>query len=281
MNKIHTLIRTQYHTLSDPQKHIADLFLENSKELLSYRLSDVAELAQTSDTTVMRFLQKIGFSSFRIFRSTLAQELLGDDPKEKKARIHMSDSLDEARNKLIHRTTDALLDLENSLDLEAIEILAEKISTASRVLILSTGASAPVGLDFFNKIIKLGLPVIRTEDPLIMRLASNALDEDSLLLCIHHSGEGKNLIEALKKAKARGAFVASLTSFTQSSLASLSDLTLSSSTYDSPTQNYAMVSRIVQLTVLDIVYVALLKCLGERGKEMLQRFTSVVQEERL
>ena len=67
-----TTIRTRYHTLSDVQKSIADYVLANSSEVMLHSISDIAARCSTSETTIMRFIRKLGYKSYQVFRVQIA-----------------------------------------------------------------------------------------------------------------------------------------------------------------------------------------------------------------
>jgi len=74
MKTIFSHIRTRYHILSPTQKRIADFVLSNSDGVFLLSLSQLAEKCDTSETTILRFLHKLGFDSYQVFRVRIAQD---------------------------------------------------------------------------------------------------------------------------------------------------------------------------------------------------------------
>ncbi len=66
-------IRTNYHRLSPAQKGIADYVLANTKEVVYLTITDLAEKCSVSETTILRFLNKINLTSYQVFRVGIAQ----------------------------------------------------------------------------------------------------------------------------------------------------------------------------------------------------------------
>lgn len=65
MQSLFTDIRTKYNTLSPAQKHIADFVLNHFEQVILLSISDLAEQCGTSETTIVRFLRKLGLIRIR------------------------------------------------------------------------------------------------------------------------------------------------------------------------------------------------------------------------
>lgn len=61
-------IRTKYNLLSKTQKTIADYILDNPDGTILLSITELANNCSTSETTVMRFLKKLDYDSYQIFR---------------------------------------------------------------------------------------------------------------------------------------------------------------------------------------------------------------------
>ena len=70
-----TEIRTKYNTFSAAQKIIANYVLENSEKVILLTISDLAAACNTSETTILRFLHKLGYNSYQVFRVKMAQDV--------------------------------------------------------------------------------------------------------------------------------------------------------------------------------------------------------------
>lgn len=66
MDNLFSHIRTRCNTLSPAQKQIADFVLTHSEQVILLSLADLADQCSTSETTILRFLRKIGFDSYQI-----------------------------------------------------------------------------------------------------------------------------------------------------------------------------------------------------------------------
>ena len=118
-------------------------------------------------------------------------------------------------------------DLTSQVNSEkSIEIVADKISKAKKVEIYGIFRSAAVAMDFYFQLIELGVPATFVNDVLTCAISASTLDENSLVIAISSSGRTKDVIDAVKNAKEKGASVACITSNKNSPLAKISDYTL-------------------------------------------------------
>ena len=62
-----------------------------------------------------------------------------------------------------------------------------------------------------------------------------------------------------------------ITSYLNSDLAKVSDVALFSSTYDFEYYTDAMVSRLIQLVILDMIFISVSLKMGEEGKNMIEK----------
>ena len=101
MNTILTTIRTKYNTLSKTQKVIADFILQNASRIPLLSITEVARACNTSETTVMRFLKKLDYNSYQVFRVNIAQETTDDPSTSINDELSRHDNLETIKHKII------------------------------------------------------------------------------------------------------------------------------------------------------------------------------------
>ncbi|CAM5257080.1 MurR/RpiR family transcriptional regulator OS=Lysinibacillus sphaericus OX=1421 GN=LS41612_08185 PE=4 SV=1 [Lysinibacillus sphaericus] len=75
--------------------------------------------------------------------------------------------------------------------------------------------------------------------------------KDDVVIVISHSGETVNIIEVVKMSQKSGAFVIVITSNSNTTLAQMADTLLFTQAQETEKQLDAMVSRLVQLALID------------------------------
>ncbi|WP_245692304.1 MurR/RpiR family transcriptional regulator [Sporomusa acidovorans] len=276
-NNLFSIIRTRYHTLSPAQKIIGDYILKNSNSVVLLSISDLASECKTSETTVIRFLQKIGYSSYQVFRVKLAQELSPNQPQAiyenitGSEEITSSDDIAQIRHKILSSVSASLQDLRRLIDDTAISSAVHLLHKAKKILFFGSGGSAVIAHDAFHKFLRLGLNVVNDFSSHLMFLNCTHTTEHDVIFLVSHSGESIDTIECAKLAKANQARIIAITSYQNSTLAKIADVCLLSSTSEKKYHTDAMVSRIIQLVIVDMLYVPLVLKLGETGIEKINK----------
>lgn len=263
--EILSLIRTRYSTLSSTQKRIADYVLENPDKVIMHSISELAQICHTSETTVMRFIRKLDLNSYQVFKVGIAQEVSVGSGNIVYGDVKEDDTIRDIQKKVIKETHGAIIDLDQVLDSTDVGSVIDGIINASGLIIIGVGASAFVAGDLHHKIIRLGIKAENYSDSHLMSIRCTQAKSDELIIAVSHSGESKEIIEAAEIGKEKGAKVYSITSHQNSTLSKLSHTSLYSSSKETNYRSDAMISRILQLVIIDIICVGLLLKMGEKG----------------
>jgi RpiR family carbohydrate utilization transcriptional regulator len=281
MQNLFSHIRTKYHTLSPTQKQIADFVLNNAEQVILFSLSDLAEKCETSETTILRFLRKLGFDSYQVFRVRIAQDMSNHSTQAIYEEIHVEDTIDQIKQKVVMSTVDSIQDLDNLLTAELLEKVTKLILKANRILFCGVGASGVIAMDAYHKFLRLGFDVSFCNDTHFMSIACANADANTLVVAISHSGESRDILEAVHLAKEHRAKVVAMTSFLHSSVTKMADAVLPSSSNETKYRSDAMVSRILQLVIIDILYVTVVLRLGHKGIDAVNKSRLAVAKKKV
>lgn len=263
------LMRARYNTLSATQKNIADYILTHTDEVILSSLSSLAKACDTSETTVLRFLRKLDHDSYQVFKVRVAQELSADTTAAVYEQIGPDDDIGEISRKVIHSTTDAMGDLLSVLDQERLDAMADALAGAVRVFFIGVGASGMIAADAGHKFLRLGMPVTTYNDSHMMSIQCAHLRPGDLVAAFSHSGESREILDAMALAKEGGATLAAVTSYPRSSLARLADIAVLTPSRETAYRSDAMTSRILQMVIIDILYVSVVLKIGPEGVKRL------------
>jgi RpiR family transcriptional regulator, carbohydrate utilization regulator len=268
-----TAIRTRYHLLSPVQKAIADYIQSRSHEVIINSIGTLADACDTSETTIMRFLRKVGFDSFQVFKVRLAQDVSGSAAGVRAVYedVRPDDSVGSIRDKVLASTTRGIEDLRSILDEKAISEAVTLMRRARRLLFVGLGATGLVATDASYEFAKLGMDVHVSCDPPIMNIMATHATAKDVVFAVSHSGETREVLDCVRLARANGARTIALTSYGESSLTRLADLVLLSSTSDTQYRSDAMLARIVQLVIIDVLFVSLILALQPQSLKRLER----------
>lgn len=265
-NDIFGLIRTRYHTFSPAQKRVADWVISNPSKVMLLPLAALANTCNTSETTIIRFLRKLNYDSYQVFRVIIAQQIANNDPVTSVyEEVKAEDSVEEIKRKVINLTISSVNDLNKILDEKQLVDFRDAILHARKTVFTGVGASSIIAADAYHKFLRIGLNVTLCVDSHISLIQSTHLNQSDFLVAVSHSGESRETLDTVKEAKRKGATVAAITSYKLSSLSKLADIVLLSSSREVAYRSDAMISRIIQLIIIDITYILTILPLGPTG----------------
>ncbi|MEN8235727.1 MAG: MurR/RpiR family transcriptional regulator, partial [Actinomycetota bacterium] len=217
---------------------MADGILADPREAVSRNIGAVAEEASTSEATVVRFCQKVGFSGFPALRIALAAEL-GRTAAEGRIGgftvldIGPGDSLGEIVSKVGALDAQAISDTVAHLDIDALGSVVEAIAEATRIEIYGIGASGLVAVDLEHKLRRIGLPAAASTDGHAALTSAAVLCETGVAIGISHSGTTLDVVDPLALARSRGATTVAITNFRPSAITEAADLVLTTAAQES------------------------------------------------
>lgn len=273
-------IRSHYARLSEKEKKIADYILNNPENIIHSTINDVAEDLNVADATVFRFCKRIGFKGFQAMKITLAAEII-----EPIQQIHeeISESDDErtVMEKVFQSNIHTLKSTLNLIDETAIEQAVDLLLNAGRVDFYGTGGSAVIAMDAYHKFIRTGIKVFTFMDSHFQIMSASQLTKHDVAVVISHSGINKDTINILKTAKKNGAKIIGITGYPKSPLAKNSDVVLYTSAEETEYRSEALSSRIAQLSLIDALYVNVMKLNKEKAKKSLDKIREAIVVTRL
>ena len=257
------LLKKNYTSLSSHQKTIADFILANIDRVSGLAISELSSICHVSNTTVNRFLKKLGYESYPEFKIDLAREQSAAEASVGAASrfedgyqdIRSNAAPDEVIRAVTASAAAAIRDIGSIIKADDVEAVSRLIRHAPVVVFYGTGGSAPVAMDAFHKFMRLGLPVFHSENAHLSMIRISHLPQGSVVLLFSHTGESREVLRCARLAKETGSHVIGVTSYNRSSLAALSDFVLHSASYNVLYYTDALVSRLVQIVLIDILFV--------------------------
>lgn len=282
MDKISCLtnIERKLKFLTNTEKKVADYILKNDRETLNYTVTELAERAEVSDATVVRFCRSVGYKGYQDLKINLARDTIA--PYK-----HLNTSLEEAdtpaqiTEKIIRSEIQVLEETINLLDMKEIELAARAIKEADRVFFFGSGGSILVAQDAMHKFLKIGVQCIVQMDTDIQAMESALLRKGDVAIGISHSGTNRNVIECLKNAKASGAVTIGLTTFGKSPLQKYCDYLLMTSTKETVFKSESLTARIAQLAVVDSLSAIISFMDYDKAYEAIQRTRNATSERKM
>ncbi|MGL5991349.1 MAG: MurR/RpiR family transcriptional regulator [Plesiomonas sp.] len=251
------------NTLSHSERKLA-LFLQShpdkARDMSSQALAKAANVSQSS---VVKFAQKLGYRGFTELRLALGEAVVLQQQQSHGVTLHhqirSDDTLPIVGEKLIAesiRTLQATLQLNPELALDhAVNMLAG----AKRILLCGIGSSALVAKDFSYKLLKIGMTALTETDPHVQLTIAQTLSPDDLLLAISFSGSRREVNGVVKEALKQGTPVLALTGYQPNALHPLATHCLYTVADEVAVRSSAMFSRTAQLAMTDLLFMGLVQ----------------------
>lgn len=259
-------IQASLSKLPPSERRVAELVLQRPVEVISAPISQLALWAQVSQPTVIRFCRRLQCTGLPAFKLKLAGDLGAGIPFVH-ARLAPGDDPVHLIRKVFDAAASGLALGRDALPPETVARVVAALDRASRIECYGLGNSSVTVLDAQMKLFRLGTPTIACVDAQMQRVAAALLPSDAVVLIISNSGRTRSLLEVAALARRSGATVVALTR-TGSPLAEAADLLLPADVQENPDVYAPMVARLVHLTIIDVLTVALAL---QKGPEAITR----------
>jgi glucokinase len=248
-------VRAAREALSPAERRVANFVLDNPRKALNDPIALIAQGAEVSQPTVIRFCRSLGFQGLTDFKLKLGSGLTGTLPVQR-TQVRRQDGIGDLCAKVLDNTISAIMQFRESLNVEAVDRAIELLRQARRVEFYAMGNSAVVALDAQHKLFRFRIPSVAHTDASMHAMAAELLGPGDVAVFISSSGQPPELARAAGLATDRGATVISVTA-AQSPLARRSTVCIPVEHSEDATTFVSMISRILHLLVVDMMSVGL------------------------
>lgn len=267
MSEIIIKMRNLYPQMNRAMKQIADFIISNPSEASQYGAHKLADESCVSDASVSRFVQYMGYENYKRFQLALVSSLSEQNSeKDTSTWIEYSgkidrNSIEAVCGTIFQRSIQMLQDTWKNIDIGTIEKVAQEITKARRIILLSVGRSKVTTEALFSRLYRLGYNVQSFSDPHEQVIITSLVGEDDLVIAVSNFGESKSVVEGVIRANNNGATTIGLTSVARSSLANAVQLCMFSA-YDYEAGEMGKYyepscENIPQVTIIDCIYMIL------------------------
>lgn len=261
--------------LTKTEREIARYFRENQDRIIYESITDVAENVKTSEASIIRTCRKLGYQGFQELKIYVAKYFVA--PMNKiQAGITSDDNAASILAKSFQGTIDTLNATLGILDVGEFERAADAILAARQIYVFGLGNSASVAKDIAHKFMRCGLLSHAHTDNHYQMIACCSLKPNDVVFGVSHSGNSRDIVEALRFAKKNGAVTMCLTNYGRSPItkSDVSDIKLFTTSAETKVSQHGMYSRVAQLAIIDALFIY---ASVRRGKAAIQNFEKVDQ----
>jgi RpiR family carbohydrate utilization transcriptional regulator len=254
MNGILSTIRNSLSQLKRAEKRVAESVLKDPHQVIRYTITELADKADTSEPTVVRFCRKMGLQGYMDLRLSLARDL--PSAQYIHEAVAEQDSPVQVMEKIFSTSQEALGNTLNKIDMNVFDQAVNILTHARRIEFYGSGGSGSVARDAHHKFFRLGVPCIAYEDSHMQVMSAALLASDCVVIAISATGSSRDVIDSVQIAKKSGAQTIGITGREKSPLGRICDHNLSVYSKETAIWLAPMSTRIAQLVLLDALFVS-------------------------
>lgn len=254
MNNVLSSIRNSLNQLKRAEKRVAESVLRDPHQVIRYTITELADKADTSEPTVVRFCRKMGLQGYMDLRLSLARDL--PSAQYIHEAVAEQDSPVQVMEKIFSANQEALGNTLNKIDINVFDQAVNILTHARRIEFYGSGGSGSVARDAHHKFFRLGVPCIAYEDSHMQVMSAALLASDCVVIAISATGSSRDVIDSIQIAKKSGAQTIGITGREKSPLGRICDHNLSVYSEETAIWLAPMSTRIIQLVLLDALFVS-------------------------
>lgn len=284
--RILTNIHTRLNTFPPTMRRVAEAVLERPQVVVENTITELARSCETSEASILRFSRSLGFSGYPSFRLQLAAELgkeaaesggLGDGSAFG-SDITSGDTLADTVTKIAMGEILGIRETVDSMDLDVLQRVVDRIEGAKRVVLFGIGASNLGAQDLAAKLLRIGHVALAFHDAHDALASAVLLGPWDVAVGFSHYGRTRETVAFLGAARRSGAYTVAVTNVPESEVTTVADDVLRTAVRETIFRSGAMASRIAQLTIVDYIFVSVARGRYERTIQALKMTHDIVQE---
>jgi|TARA_B110000967_G_scaffold209160_1_gene264070 DNA-binding MurR/RpiR family transcriptional regulator len=272
--------------MTPAQISLADTLLLDLGAAAHLTIAELAERAGVSSATITRFCETLDYSGYADLKAAIVVALDRKRSNSEKFAIAEgdvteSDSIDETLYKISHQAAEAITDTARIVDRAALDIAAAAVINCRRLDIYGLGSSFLAATDLQLKLHRIGLTAFCWSDTHLALTSAAVLTDKDVAIAISHSGVTSETFQMMETAKKAGAIIIAITNHPASPMGRLADHVLVTSAKESRFRSGAMTSRLVQLAMVDFLFVRIMQQLFSSASASLEKTFTAVKNNRL
>ena len=260
-------IRSSLQSKSGAAARIGQVVLKSPLRVRNLSIEALAQTCRSSPATVYRFCRALGYEGYREFQLDLAASIADANV------VTLEDFVEGASPRsILHGVFEynrqGLTDTEKMLSEAEMTQVARHIYRSRKVILLGLGSSALVARRGEEVLMSLGLTAIAITDPYTQIFATENVGPKDVAIGISHTGNTRQIVEAIQAARRRGARTVAITNYPRSALAETSDFRLLTAFREHRINAAVSSSIIPQLCIIASIHFILGSWAGGKAKKL-------------
>jgi DNA-binding MurR/RpiR family transcriptional regulator len=252
-------IRSERDQMSAIERRIADFLLENAHLLRDYSSQQVADALRISQSSVVKFSQKLGFKGYPDLKYSVGEAVARSNGGEPAGAVRSKKNAPEAlrAETLWHGKARAEEETRVINAQDKLEAIASLIDKAGKVFLIGLGEDGIAAQSFAVKLAMLGVLTVYHSDPVLMSSSLSASSKGDVLMVFSEHGQQPALHQVSRQFHERHGKVVSVTRHTANPLRAHADLPLLISAHDDRSHIEPLLYRSALQHLLDSIFVLL------------------------
>ena len=234
------------------EKLIAEYILEN--DILQDSAQVLGEKTNTSAAAIIRFSKKIGFKGFSDLKMNLAQSTKEEKQQEVDLIFEPEDNISTLVEKGCRLNMNTVLKTYQLINIDTLEQSIDLLNNASTIYLFGVGGSSVIGLDIYQKLMRIGKKVIYNADLHVQMTFAQSMDQNDVALIISYSGSTTGLVDVARVLHEKQIPFISITQINSNPISKLSTYSLKVPSEEKALRIGAVSSRISSFVITDLLY---------------------------
>ena len=236
------VVESNYDNFTCTEKTIADFFINNKKSM-DFSSKSISKYLSVSEAALSRFAKKAGYNGYREFIYNYQDTFIEGESK-----------VDGYTEEVLNVYQELLTKSYNLIDLEQIKRVIRLFSTKKRIYVYGLGSSGLVAQEFKFRFMRMGVDVESITDTHLLMVNTARINKDSIVIGFSISGTTKEVLDAMKIAKKRGATIILITSKNNTTNSNLFDEVVLTSIKKNLEYGNVISPQFPALIIVDIIY---------------------------
>jgi DNA-binding MurR/RpiR family transcriptional regulator len=265
-------IRAERDQMSAIERRIADYILDEPHLLRDYSSQQLANALKISQSSVVKFSQKLGFKGYPDLKYSIGESLARGDGGERDNHTEQTpeDPHSALAESLWYSKTQAEQETRLINPSTKMDAIAEAIGKAGKVFIIGLGEDGIPARWFAIRLSLLDILTVHHFDPVLMTTSIATADPGDVLLVFSEYGQQPALCHIAREFRERQGEVISVTRHTANPMRAQSNQSLLVSAHDERAHIEPLLYQAALRHLLDMLFVIL----SENGDGRLERYAA-------
>ena len=201
--------------LSNAELYLWNFVQNNPEKIAKMSIVALSQLAKVSTATIVRTMQKMGYSGYTAYRESL---------KLRNSNFSVLNDADDNIREVITKNEIEMDNTLHNLDYSTIEDSISMTKQANNIYLFARGFSESIAKELMIKLQLTGKHAQLHTDPNIIKTVAKRIKTNEVVIFISLNGETNELVEAARELNKNDVPILTFTTNKNSSLAKLSTL---------------------------------------------------------